>query len=335
MQGVRGSSPRSSTNRDETAEASPLAGAAGGAPSPRTDVTDTTETTDSTATPGSTERADPGRALRPERDRAALAGALGRARAARHGPRRRPATEVLPADDVPVSVGRPAHRSLVHRHADRRDRALPADARLERLLPDRLRRVRPAGRERRDQERLSTRANGRCATSRTCAASSGRWARRSTGRPRSSPATRLLPLEPVAVPALPRGRPGLPREVAGRLVPQRRDARARAGRGRRPPLLALRREGREARPRPVVPARDEVRRRAARLRRHRLARSRSGSCRRTGSAGPRAARSSSTTAPSDHHAGRRASCASSRPGPTRCSGRRSWSSPRSIRSSPR
>ena len=36
MQGVRGSSPRSSTTRDETAEPSPLAGAAGGDPSPRT-----------------------------------------------------------------------------------------------------------------------------------------------------------------------------------------------------------------------------------------------------------------------------------------------------------
>ena len=38
-----------------------------------------------------------------------------------------------------------------------------------------------------------------------------------------------------------------------------------------------------------------------------------------------------TTAPSDHHAGRATSCASSRPGRTRCSGRRSWSSPRSTR----
>lgn len=36
MQGVRGSSPRSSTTRDETAKPSPLAGAAGGELSPRT-----------------------------------------------------------------------------------------------------------------------------------------------------------------------------------------------------------------------------------------------------------------------------------------------------------
>ena len=81
----------------------------------------------------------------------------------------------------------------------------------------------------------------------------------------------VLPLEPVALPALPGGRPGLPRDGAGRLVPQRRDARPRAGRGRRPALLALRRAGREARPGPVVPADHEVRRRAPRLQRHRLA----------------------------------------------------------------
>ena len=74
-------------------------------------------------------------------------------------------------------------------------------------------------------------------------------------------------LEPVAVPAVPRGRPGLSGDVAGRLVPQRRNPRARAGRGRRPPLLALRRAGREARPRAVVLADDRLRRRAARLRR--------------------------------------------------------------------
>ena len=44
------------------------------------------------------------------------------------------------------------------------------------------------------------------------------------------------------------------RSLAGRLVPQRRHAGPRAGRGHGPPLLALRREGREARSRPVVPA---------------------------------------------------------------------------------
>ena len=40
------------------------------------------------------------------------------------------------------------------------------------------------------------------------------------------------------------------------------------------------------------------------------------------------------TAPSDHHPGGDDRCASSRPAPTRCSGRRSWCSLRSTRSSP-
>ena len=64
----------------------------------------------------------------------------------------------------------------------------------------------------------------------------------------------VLQVEPVVLPAVPGGGPGLPRDVAGRLVPQRRHAGARAGRGRRPALLALRRAGREARPGAVVPA---------------------------------------------------------------------------------
>ncbi len=58
MQGVRGSSPRSSTNRDETADHPPLAGAAGGVPSPEDHVTDTAETHDP-ATRTRIERYDP------------------------------------------------------------------------------------------------------------------------------------------------------------------------------------------------------------------------------------------------------------------------------------
>ena len=149
MQGVRGSSPRSSTNRDETADQSPLAGAAGGVPSPRTHVTESPKPTDHRVE----RRAYADRALRPGRDRAALAGALGRARPVSDRPLRRVAAQVLPADDVPVSVGRHPHRPLVHHHADRRDRPLPSDARRERVPADRLRCVRAAGRERRDQER--------------------------------------------------------------------------------------------------------------------------------------------------------------------------------------
>ncbi len=140
----------------------------------------------------------------------------------------------------------------------------------------------------------------------------------------------ILPLEPVAVPAVPQGRAGLSNEVRGRLVPQRRDPGPRAGRGRRPALLALRRQGREARPGAVVPAHHEVRRRAARLHRHRLAgahphhadqldRSLRGRDDRLHDRARRAP------------ARRRRAAASSRPGRTRSSGRPSWSWPRSTR----
>jgi len=76
----------------------------------------------------------------------------------------------------------------------------------------------------------------------------------------------------VALPQVPGGRAGLPRQVAGRLVPQRRHAGPRAGRRHGPPLLALRRARREARPGAVVSADHEVRRRAARLQRPGMAR---------------------------------------------------------------
>ncbi len=52
---------------------------------------------------------------------------------------------------------------------------------LQRLLPGRLRRLRAAGRERRDQEPDPPAPSGPTATSTTCAASCGAWGRRSTG----------------------------------------------------------------------------------------------------------------------------------------------------------
>ena len=135
------------------------------------------------------ERPAPGRALRPPGDRAQVAGALGRAPPVRDGPPRPSRPPLLPADDVPLPVGRPAHRPLVRHDADRRDRPLQADARLQRLLPDGLRRVRAARRERGDQARHPParmdddehREHARPA------ALDGRD--RSTGTARSSPAT--------------------------------------------------------------------------------------------------------------------------------------------------
>ena len=141
MQGVRGSSPRSSTNRDETADPSPLAGAAGG-----DRLRGHRDRRPPRPAPGSSATTRP----RIEPRWQARWAELGLYETDLYDDR---AAQVLPADDVPVSVGRHPHRPLVHRHADRRDRPLPADARLERVLPDRLRCLRAPGRERRDQER--------------------------------------------------------------------------------------------------------------------------------------------------------------------------------------
>ncbi len=65
--------------------------------------------------------------------------------------------------------------------------------------------------------------------------------------------------------------PGVPQGLARGLVPQRRHARPRAGRGHGPALLALRREGGEARAAPVVPRHHRLRGRPAGLHGHRLA----------------------------------------------------------------
>ena len=165
----------------------------------------------------------------------------------------------------PYPVGRHPHRALVHQDPDRRLRALPADARHERVPADRLRRLRPARRERGDQAehqpaRLDDVEHREHAPP---AAPDGRHVRLDQRGRHLRPG--LLQVEPVVLPAVPEGRAGLSAELAGRLLPERRHAGPRAGRGRGPALLAVRREGREARPRPVVPARHEVRRRAARL----------------------------------------------------------------------
>ena len=193
IQKVRGSNPRSST--------SPLTSAADPTPRPqRRGVVAYRRPTDVTTERTRIERYDPA-AIEPR----------WQARWAELGLHRtdladtsRPA--VLPADDVRLPVGRPAHRPLVRQDADRRDRPLPADARLQRLLPGRLRRLRAAGRERRDQEpdppaRVDDAEHRQHAPP---AAEHGRHVR--LGRRGRHLRPRLLPLEPVAVPALPGGR---------------------------------------------------------------------------------------------------------------------------------
>ena len=98
--------------------------------------------------------------------------------------------QVLLPDDAPVHLGRPARRPLVRDGAFRRRRALQADERQERLLPDRLRRLRAAGGERGDQARhpparLDVRQHRPHARPAEDA-----WARCSTGSTRRSPPTR-------------------------------------------------------------------------------------------------------------------------------------------------
>ena len=87
------------------------------------------------------------------------------------------------------------------------------------------------------------------------------------------PRPRVHPLDPVDLPAVPGGRPRLPRQAAGQLVPRLPDrAGQRAGAGRRH-VRALGRRRREARPRAVVLQDHRLRPAAARRpRRPRLAR---------------------------------------------------------------
>ena len=69
-------------------------------------------------------------------------------------PRRSPAA-LLRARHVPVPLGRPAHGARRGVQRRRRGRPVSDDARLQRAASDRVGRVRPAGRERRDQARRS------------------------------------------------------------------------------------------------------------------------------------------------------------------------------------
>ena len=129
------------------------------------------------------------------------------------------------------------------------------------------------------------------------------------------PHARVLPLDPVDLPAAVRARARLPQGGGGQVVPERRDgARQRAGDRR--PLRALRRRGRAAPARAVVLPDHRLRRAAARRPRRRSAGpSTSRRCSATGSAAARGPRSTSAARSS----GSTIRC--SRPARTRCSAR--------------
>ena len=262
----------------------------------------------------------------PTRHRAALAGALGGARPVRDGPARHAPAQVLPVDDVPVS--RRATCTSVTGTSSRPSDAL---ARFRRMHGFNV--FFPIGFDAfgLPAENAAIKSGGHPFTWTMANIENMRRQFRTMGATFSwkhevvTADPSLLPLEPVAVPALPGEGPGVPGQVAGRLVPQRRHPGARAGRGPGAALLALRRAGREARPRPVVPEDDRLRRRAAVVRAASTGPSRSASSRRTGSAARKAPRSTSRPRrPTTIRAARR--CACSRRGPTRCSAPRSWSS---------
>ena len=138
--------------------------------------------------------------------------------------------EVLRGRDAPVPLRQPAHGAHARLHDRRRRHALPPPQRLPGAAADGLRRVRPAGRERRDQggrppapdHRAQHRQHPR-------PDAPDRLGDRLAARALDA-RSRLLPLDAVAVPALPRAGPRLPQGGAGQVVPERPDrARERAG----------------------------------------------------------------------------------------------------------
>ena len=197
---------------------------------------------------------------------------MGGGRAVRRS-RRRPAPEALHPDDVPVPVGRPAHRPLVRGDRSGHRRADAPHARLQRDVPDGLRQLRAAGRERGDRPRPRPRGvdEREHRAHADPVPNDGRDVRLVARGRHQRP--RLLPLDPVDLPPVLQGRAGVSGAGRGRLVPEGPGRPgARAGAGHRASLLALQHAGRQARPRAVVVPDHELLRRAARLRRDRLPR---------------------------------------------------------------
>ena len=174
--------------------------------------------------------------------------------------------EVLLPRDVRVSVGARARRPRPQLHHRRHRRAREAAAGLQRAASVRLGRLRPARRERRDQERHPSRdLDARQHRPHEGAAAAARHQLRVGARARDVPA-RLLPLEPVAVHQDVRARPRVSPPLDRQLVPELPDrAGQRAGRRRR--LLALRHAGHAEGSGAVVLPDHRLRRRSAERRR--------------------------------------------------------------------
>ena len=205
------------------------------------------------------------RFLRPENDRAQVAEGLGRredlARLERRARRRGP--DLLRPRDAAVPVWRAPHRPPEGLLGRRRDRALPPPHRPQGPPPDGLRRLRPAGREPRDQDRPAPARVHRGGDQGVPAP-----VPRVGDLDRLGPRVRhtralVLPLDPVDLPAPVREGPRVSQGRRGQLVPEGRD-RAGERAGDRRPLRALRHAGRGAPARAVVLQHHRLRRPPAR-----------------------------------------------------------------------
>ena len=216
------------------------------------------------------------RALRPETDRAALAARLGRR--AHLGGRQRPRdgrADLLRARDAALPERRAAHRAPEELLGRRRGRALPPAHRPPRPASDGLRRVRPAGREPRDQDRPAPARVDRPSRSPPSSAQFREWGisidwtrEFATHEPRYYRWTQWIFLQ-----LFERGL-AYRKEAAVKWCPERPD-RARQRAGHRRPLRALRREVEVAPARAVVLPHHRLRRPPARRPRHdRVARAR-------------------------------------------------------------
>ncbi len=168
---------------------------------------------------------------------------------------------------------RPGHAALPLRRAARRppqglfgrrrDRPLPAPQRLRRPAADGLRLLRPARREPRDPHRRAP-ARLHRALDHQLPPAVPRLGHLDRLEPRAlHPLARVLPLDPVDLPAPLRGRPRLPDRGRRAVVSQGPD-RARQRAGDRRPLRALRDRGRAEEARAVVLPDHRLRRSPAR-----------------------------------------------------------------------